>query len=307
MAKFHVSKSVSISATPERVFTAINDYHQWPAWSPWLILEKGVTINVKENGKEFSWVGNRTGSGEMKVLSENAHQRVDMQLTFLKPWKSTSKVWFELKPEGNQTTLTWGMEGSLPFFLFWMKAMMSAYIGMDYERGLTMLKDYVETGEVPSKLAFDGITDFAGCNYVGVRAACDMDALQTQMSTDFKRLESWGNDYKELIIAPPFSIYHKWDMVKRKVEYTSACPVSEVPASTPSGFISGMIPATKVNTITHTGAYRHLGNAWSAQYNMHRAKEFKVNKKVHPFEIYLTMPGTVPEKELVTVINFPTS
>src|SRR5690606_28622253 len=163
--------------------------------------------------------------------------------------KSTSKVWFGLKPEGDQTRLTWSMEGSLPFFLFWMKKMMTAYIGMDYVRGLTMLKDYVETGSVPTKLEFKGIEDFKGCYYVGIRSACDLDVIQTKMSEDFRRLELWVNENRSLVTAAPFSIYHKWDMVKRKVEYTGAYPVSQAITGLPSGLISGAIPATKVNTI----------------------------------------------------------
>ena len=34
--------------------------------------------------------------------------------------------------------------------------MMEAFIGMDYDRGLLMLKDLVEKGSVPSKLDFIG-------------------------------------------------------------------------------------------------------------------------------------------------------
>lgn len=305
MAKFSVAKSVEIRASAEKVFSVIDDYHQWPAWSPWLILEPGVDVAVKEGGKEYSWSGKRTGSGEMKILNEDPHQRVDMQVTFLKPWKSTSHVWFTLKPKGDKTELTWYMEGSLPFFLFWMKKAMTAYIGMDYQRGLTMLKDYIETGGVPSKLEFKGIIEFQGCTYVGIRSTATMETIGTKMKEDFDRLTPWANEHKDLLVNPPFSIYHKWDMVGNSVEYTSAFPVKEVPADLPAGFISGTIPATRVNTVVHTGPYKHLGNAWSAQYNMHQAKAFKPSKSLHPFEVYISMPGTVADNDLVTAIHFP--
>src|SRR5688572_14360484 len=172
MPAFHVEKSIEINVSPDTVYLSISDFANWRHWSPWLILEPESKVEVKSGGKEYSWEGKRTGSGEMKVLKENPPMRMDMVITFLKPWKSTSSVWFELKPAGRGTHLTWCMDGSLPFFLFFMKKIMTAYIGMDFSRGLGMLKDYLETGNVPSKLTFKGITPYAGCTYVGIRTSC---------------------------------------------------------------------------------------------------------------------------------------
>jgi effector-binding domain-containing protein/uncharacterized protein YndB with AHSA1/START domain len=305
MPAFNVSKSIIIEASPEKVYSIISDYHHWQAWSPWLITEADVNVNVKTGGKEYSWQGKRTGSGEMKVVKENAPLRLDMVVHFLKPWKSTSPVWFDLKPQGQATEVTWGMTGSLPFFMFFMTKMMTAYIGMDYVRGLLMLKDYVETGSVPSKLSFKGIQPYTGCNYVGIKTTCTMDKVSGTMAADFERLSAWALNHSSEVAGHGFSIYHTWDVVKNKVVYTSAIPVKQVTGKLPEGFNSGSIPATKVNTITHTGSYHHLGNAWTTQYMMQRNKEFKYRKGIDPFEVYLNMPGEVPNEQLVTEINFP--
>jgi hypothetical protein len=40
------------------------------------------------------------------------------------------------------------MDGSLPFFLFWMKDTMTLFIKKDFERGLAMLKVFTETGKL---------------------------------------------------------------------------------------------------------------------------------------------------------------
>jgi uncharacterized protein YndB with AHSA1/START domain/predicted transcriptional regulator YdeE len=305
MPSFTVTKTITIQASPEKVYSIISDYHHWPAWSPWLITEPGVTVEVKPGGKEYNWQGKRTGSGEMKVLKENAPSRLDMVVHFLKPWKSTSPVWFDLKPQGQGTEVTWGMTGSLPFFMFFMTKMMTAYLGMDYERGLLMLKDYVETGSVPSKLTFKGIQPYAGCTYVGIKTTCTMDELSGKMSKDFERLSAWATAHPNEIAGQGFSIYHTWDVVKNKVAYTSAFPVKQVPGQLPEGFIGGSIPATNVNTIAHTGSYPHLGNAWTTQYMMQRNKEYKYRKGIDPFEVYLNMPGQVPNDQLVTEVHFP--
>ena len=49
---------------------------------------------------------------------------------------------------------------------------MTTFIGMDYERGLAMLKDYAETGKVPSNLEIKQESDYTGCDYVGIKTDC---------------------------------------------------------------------------------------------------------------------------------------
>jgi effector-binding domain-containing protein/uncharacterized protein YndB with AHSA1/START domain len=305
MPTFQIAKSITIQASPEKVYSIISDYHHWPVWSPWLITEPGVKIEVKPDGKEYNWQGKRTGSGEMKVLTENGPHRLDMVVHFLKPWKSTSPVWFELKKQGEATEITWGMKGSLPFFMFFLTKVMTAYIGMDYKRGLNMLKDYAETGTVPSKLDFKGVNQYPGNKYIGIKTTCTIETLDTKMGEDFGKLSAWAAQHVNQIAGPGFSIYHAWDVVKDKVVYTAAFPVKEIPSPLPEGFISGSIPAVNVNTIAHIGPYKHLGNAWTTQYMMQRGKEFKHRKGVDPFEVYLNMPGQVPAEQLVTEIHFP--
>lgn len=307
MPAFHVEKSVEINASPDTVYKFISDFTNWHLWSPWLILEPEAKVDVKPGGKEYSWEGKRTGSGEMKILKEAPPQRLDMVVTFLKPWKSTSKVWLEVKPQGSGTLLTWYMDSSLPFFLFFLKKVMTAYIGMDYTRGLAMLKDYLETGSVPSKLTFKGTTSFPGCTYVGMRTSCTLETVGPKMKTDFDKLTDWVKSHTDTVDGIPFSIYHTWDMVKNKIVYTAAIPVKAIPGNLPADAITGKIPAVQVNTIMHTGLYKHLGNAWAAQYSMQQAKEFKWKKGVDPFETYVSMPGAVPDNELTTLVHFPVS
>jgi effector-binding domain-containing protein len=305
MPSFHVSKSVAIQASPEKVYAIVSDFHHWPKWSPWLITEPGVNVKVEPGGKAYSWEGKRTGSGEMNVVKENSPHRMEMLIRFLKPWKSTAPVWFDLKQQGQVTEVTWGMTGSLPFFMFFMKKMMAAYIGMDYERGLQLLKDYVETGAVPSVLTFKGIQDYAGTTYLGIKTSCTMEEMDARMKEDFGKLSGWAAANGGLVAGKMFSIYHTWDVVKGLVAYTAGIPVKEVPGTLPTGFFGGVIPSTKVNTIAHTGPYKHLGNAWTTQYMMQRGKEFKHRKGIDPFEVYLNMPGEVPDAQLVTEVHFP--
>ena len=304
MPKMHINKSTVIDAPVDKVYNTLNNFNNWSPWSPWLIQEPEAKVKVAGDSKSYSWEGNRIGTGNMKVTSEKANESIDYDLNFLKPWKSSAKVRFEMKPKGEGTEVTWLMDSSLPVFMFWMKKMMVAYVGMDYERGLAMLKDYVEDGTVHSRLDFDGSSTFPGCTYIGIKTDCTKETIGTQMESDFGKIWDFIGSNKDLIAGNPFSIYHAWDMVKDKISYTSGVPVKSIPDNLPDGFVTGEIPKTQVYTVKHTGPYAHLGNAWSTLYSMQRSKSFKMNKKIHPFETYANNPGEVPDNELITEVHF---
>lgn len=304
MPKMHITRSTLIAAPIEKIYNTLVDFNHWTAWSPWLIQEPEATVKVSDDARSYEWEGDRIGSGNMKVISSSENRSIDYDLTFLKPWKSTAKVRFEMEPQGDKTKVTWLMDSSLPFFMFWMKNMMEAFVGMDYDRGLAMLKDYIEDGEVHSKLDFKGTSTYPGCTYVGIKTTCAMEKVGDEMKEDFTKIWNFFSDHKDIIAAEPFSIYHKWDMVKKQVTYTSGVPVKNIPSNLPNELITGEIPQTGVYTVGHTGPYAHLGNAWSTLYNMQRSKVFHTNKKISPFETYKNNPGEVSDNELVTEVHF---
>ena len=131
-----------------------------------------------------------------------------------------------------------------------------------------------------------------------------MEDVGTSMANDFGQLYAAMADHQDKMAGAPFSIYHKWDMVKGLVTYTSAIPVLAIPEGLSSTIIKGFIPETRVHTVIHNGPYEHLGNAWSAQYTYSRSKKFRSNKRIMPFEVYLNDPEQVNEKELSTAIHF---
>jgi effector-binding domain-containing protein len=266
-------------------------------------MDPKAKVDISDDAKYYEWSGDRVGSGNMKITDEKPYASVDYDLTFLKPWKSKAKVRFEMHGHGDHSHVTWTMDSSLPFFMFWMKKSMEGYVGMDYERGLLMLKDYVEHDKVLSKLEFPGIKDFEGCKFVGIRTQSNSNSMNTNMNNDFERL--WNSVGQDGAAGDAFTIYHKWDMMRDDIRYTACIPVKEIPGDLPKDMITGEIPHTSVHTIRHVGPYSHLGNAWSAQYNYHRGKVFKVNKKLDPFEVYLNSPGEVSDEELITDIHFP--
>ncbi len=305
MPKIHVERSILINSPVDEVYHVIRDFNHWTKWSPWLIMEPEATVKVAPDASYYEWEGNRVGIGNMRITNTHKNTSVDYDLVFLKPWKSKAKVRFELTSEKEGTRATWFMDSSLPIFMFWMKNMMEGFIGMDYQRGLRLLKDYAEDGEVHSKLEFIGEKEFTGSHYIGIKSTCAMDNLGPSMARDFGRLGQYCKDKSIVPSGHSFSIYHTWNMSKRMAAYTAALPVDSLPENLPGDFTSGQIPATKTYTLRHIGPYEHLGNAWSTLFNMQQAKSFKSNKKIDPFETYENSPEEVADNQLITDVHFP--
>lgn len=303
MPKTHISRSKIINAPAERVFKAVGNLDEWEAWSPWMMMEPEATVTVAADGQSYSWQGERVGEGSMAITDSVDNQSARYDLTFLKPFKSKAKVGMDLEAVEGGTKITWSMDSQLPFFLFFMKGMMEAYVGMDYERGLNNLKDYVEDGEVHSKLNFVGDNDYAGCNYVGIKRATTISEMPEFMKSDCERLASWGVE-NGLNPAEMLCIYHDYNPIKNSCAYTAALPYLEKPKTIPEGFVEGTQAPTKLHTVEHIGPYAHLGNAWSTMYNMVQSKSIKPNKKYHPFETYGNSPQDTDPNDLITRVNF---
>lgn len=304
MPKIQVSKTKQINAPLSEVYDTLADMSSWSKWSPWLIMDPDATVDVATDKRSYSWEGKRVGSGHMSIAKEDSNRSIDYDLTFLKPWKSKALTRFVLAEKDGGTEVTWHMDSSLPWFMFWMKKMMIAFIGNDYERGLNLLKDYIEDGEIHSKLNWLGESQFPGCDYIGIKRNCTMDEMPTMMQADFENLMAYSQNVDGADKEKAFSMYHKFDFVKRKASYTAGIPTTHIPTDLPSQFFAGKIPATKIYTVEHVGPYEHLGNAWTTIYTMHRNKEIKGRKDIHPFETYGNSPVNTDPKDLITHINF---
>jgi uncharacterized protein YndB with AHSA1/START domain len=153
--EFHVERSTTIAAPAAAVYSRLDDFHQWAAWSPWDKFDpqmskvyEGAASGV---GASYHWTGNnKVGEGRMTISQSEPPARLVMTVEFFKPWKGNNTTTFSLAPDGANTKLTWAMEGKEDFM---GKAMglfmnMDKMIGPDFERGLANLRTQVE-GEAP--------------------------------------------------------------------------------------------------------------------------------------------------------------
>jgi hypothetical protein len=148
---FSVSRSAKFAAPPATVFPLINDFHNWSSWSPWEKLDPELKRTYSGaqagTGAQYSWLGNKqVGEGRMTITESRPNDLVLINLEFLKPFKATNTTEFTLKPDGNQTLVTWTMSGTKNFFFkaFGLFTSMDKMVGGDFERGLANMKAVVE-------------------------------------------------------------------------------------------------------------------------------------------------------------------
>ncbi len=146
MSSFEVTRSATIAADPALVHGLINDFHEWPRWSPWEDLdpdmERAHSGAASGVGAHYAWNGNRkAGEGSMEITSSSADQ-VGVTVSFLKPWRATNSVLFSLEPTDGGTEVTWTMHGQQKGLMALMGKVISMdrLVGKDFEKGLARLK-----------------------------------------------------------------------------------------------------------------------------------------------------------------------
>jgi len=306
MAKMYISRQVVIEMPKNEVFPLVHDFHFWIKWSPWHILDDENNFTVSEDGSHYSWESKLLGSGEMTRKSEIAGKEVVSDLIFLKPWKSKSKIIFTVRElTENSCEVTWEMLGHMPFFMFFLVKMMERMVGMDFSRGLNLLKDFAETGQNRCELSMLGEKTFQARQYLGIQVGCGLDDLGKEHKAAFEKLMGFVRSEGLDLHDYPATLYHKFDMRKYQTSFTVVAPVREIPKTLPSGFVSTSFPGGKFFGVEMKGPYHHLGNAWSAIMTRERGKSFKSDRSRAAIEIYLNSPIETPADELKTQIFSP--
>jgi len=148
---FAVQRSTSIKAPPDRIFTLINDFKRWDAWSPWEkkdpAMKRSYGPTTSGKGAHYAWEGNNdVGQGSMDITESVPPSKVALKLDFVKPFEGHNVVEFTLVPRGESTDVTWSMSGPAPFMSKVMQVFvnMDRMIGKDFEAGLASLKAAAE-------------------------------------------------------------------------------------------------------------------------------------------------------------------
>jgi uncharacterized protein YndB with AHSA1/START domain len=148
---FSIRRGATIKAPPEKIFSLINDFHQWGSWSPWEnkdpAMKRSFSGSAAGKGAVYAWDGNKNvGSGRMEVLEASSPSKIVIKLDFFTPFEAHNTAEFTMLPQGDATSVDWVMHGPARFISKLMQVFMSfdKMIGKDFEAGLSNLKKLTE-------------------------------------------------------------------------------------------------------------------------------------------------------------------
>lgn len=148
----HFSRSVVISAPPERIFPMIDNPRAMNEWNPFVKADPNIKLSYSgpPNGvgaaSDFDG-DNRVGGGRVEVIESTPTSKVVMALRMDRPMKCQNRVEFTISPKGSDSEVTWAMSGAQPFIgkLFSVFVDTEKMVSGAFETGLADLKAKAES------------------------------------------------------------------------------------------------------------------------------------------------------------------
>ncbi|MET7029923.1 SRPBCC family protein [Sediminicola luteus] len=149
---FHYEKSITINKPIEEVWENTKSLKAIDTWSPWMEYDPNMKKELSGTdgtiGAKVTWESDheKVGKGSQTITKIDKPNLFATDLKFYTPYESEAKGFIELKPEGNNTIVTWGFDSEMPYPFNLMQLFMDIEeaIGEDFDLGLTKLKQLSE-------------------------------------------------------------------------------------------------------------------------------------------------------------------
>ncbi|MGB7069954.1 MAG: SRPBCC family protein [Pyrinomonadaceae bacterium] len=151
--EFKVEREITINKPKDEVFSYLRLLRNQNVWGPW--FKKEPTMKQEFRGTDGTvgfvsyWNGTSddVGEGEQEIKRIVEGDRIDTELRFLRPFESKADSYLTTNSMGGQqTSVKWGMSGSMPRPMNVMLLFMDIdkEIGKDFDEGLSTLKTTLE-------------------------------------------------------------------------------------------------------------------------------------------------------------------
>jgi effector-binding domain-containing protein len=235
------------------------------------------------------------GSGQ-EIIKSVKPDRVDIEVTFLKPWKSVSPSFFKLEEiDTMHTKVSWGFDMYIgfPWNAMAMLTNIDAAVGKDYERGLGNLKKMCESFMHKKYRGYDVVEANEPAEmYAGLRKTLPMTSLDTFFSVNYPKIQDALQHGGLHPGATKASLTFLWDDQNKIADIAAVLPVKESKKLSDSLQVFNM-RGGKAIEIEFMGAYDSIGNAHLAMGDYMTFKKLRVIPPV--IEQYISDPKTEPD------------
>ncbi len=151
--EYTVERSISINLPKQAVYDYVKYLRNQETYSVWGQIDPGMKRDFRGTDATEGFVAawdspvKEAGKGEQEITKITDGERIDYELRFYEPMKSTDNAFMEVKDDGESATkVTWGFYGKIkyPTNLMLLFMDMDAMLGKDLEGGLKNLKSLLE-------------------------------------------------------------------------------------------------------------------------------------------------------------------
>lgn len=309
----HLERDIVIEAPPATVFALVNGFTRFEEWSPWSKIDPDTqyTFDGPSHGVDayYAWDSEDTnvGKGWQKITASTPYERVESHLDFGPQGVATA--FFQLTPQDGGTHITWGFDTEFQdtrskFF----GLLLETFLGPQYEEGLANLKQLAES--LPQ-------ADFAGLTsepvevtpqtiaYVSKTTSEDTAEIAAAFGDAYGKIGGFLTQHELVPTGPPISINTDWQS-EGGYGFDAAMTI----AAAPEGELAEDSPVQirqteggKALRFVHTGSYEGLEATYQKIEAYMAAHGHTIDG--HPWDVWVSDPGSTPEEELITEIYFP--
>lgn len=302
-----VTRSREMKASPQAVFSMINDLHQWKEWSPWSRMDTAMKITYTGPqagaGAGYSWesLNPNVGEGNMVIIGSNPYDSISARMNFGE--MGTSYVHFKiLGNEGGQTSkVSWTLDCKGED-INWLWAVPSRYfnlfmddmIGPDFEKGLLALEQaairhpMVEAGKVI------GLTEtlVKPFHYISIEARAKMSEIGPVLGRLYGELQQKLQSEKLQMAGPPLAMYPGYKPGNQDIRVVAMMSSQTACKGTCSGNMQcGAFGERKALVATFKGPYNKTEAAYDTLVKVMQQK--KLTPAGDPYEEYVNDPAEV--------------
>ncbi len=316
MPKYNYEVSLTINSNIEHIQDEILKILSLEnSWDPWTFRDPQITLqssaSTTESGAWKSWKSSIIGEGRIELDFNQDYKQIVFNLEFIKPFKIHTKAYFNLhSKDDSEVKITWGISGSLPFFLTWISKKYLKYfeigIKADLRLGLVRLASHLDPNADKIDIKFIGQKQINTRHYFGIPFDCHKESLSKIMPLDLAELSKISNELK-IDIDKSIALYTKIDPIKEMFQGYTALEIKfPTDASLPDNFIRGYIDAGDYYIIEVKGSYDYMEIYWSIAMSMLRANKYSMNKEKACLEEYIKSPSSESNpNEYITRILIP--
>ena len=146
---YAIEKSITVNASADACYDKVADLNHYRDWNPWSQMEPDASKKIegtpKTIGHKYSWEGKKIGVGILTVKSLNPGKSAELDLEFIRPWKSKAVDSWAFESNGSQTKITWKNHGPLAYPMArLMGPMINKNLNQQFETGLNNIKKLCE-------------------------------------------------------------------------------------------------------------------------------------------------------------------